>query len=511
MGTTKRPRWWPLLIIVGLDLLFAIIHLMGEAANEQHRKMIFMGVQLIALLLMSIWLIFFSRIRWRMRFAIAGVMVIGALALSQLLEVREVSGDVVPILEWRWTKSPDESLAVEAPDPSVTVDVDAVSHYGFPQFLGPNRNGVIEHVVLKQDWQAHPPKLLWRRAVGAGWSGFSIAAPFAFTMEQRGDRESVTCYALEDGSLLWSQGVADQFASTIGGDGPRATPTLHEGRVYSHGATGYVQCLDFSGNLLWRRNILKELGQSAIEWGISCSPLVAEGRVWVSVGSGGHALCALDINDGSTIWCAGDETASYASPSFFELDGERQIVMVESASVTAYRPDDGSILWRQPWPNQQPNVAQPVQIGSNQLLVSTGYGIGSKLFNFAHEAEQWTVTEVWQSSRMKAKFTNLVVLGPFLYGLDDGTLSCLDLNDGSRKWRGKRYGHGQVLRLNEDLLVLSERGELALVAAQPDQFHERASIEALTGKTWNTMALDQGLLLIRNGREAACYQLALEN
>ncbi len=336
-----------------------------------------------------------------------------------------------------------------------------------------------------------------------------MVGPWAFTQEQRGDWEMVTCYRLDTGDLVWSQRHETRYHSTIGGDGPRATPTVANGQIFTLGATGTVSCIELNGELVWRRDLVAEMDASLLEWGNSCSPLIYGDQVIVSVGGTGQALCALSIDDGSTSWCAGDDVASYCSPSLLELDGHEQIVILQASSVAGYDPIKGVQIWSSPWSNAQPNVAQPLKVSANQILVSSGYGVGSKLFSLKY-GDPWQVTEEWRSPRMKAKFTNLVIVDSYVYGLDDGTLSCLSLADGSRVWRGQRYGHGQVLLVGRTLLVLAENGEVALVRASPDQFDELTRFTAIEGKTWNSPTLAGTKLLVRNGQAAACYELALQ-
>ncbi|MCB1042313.1 MAG: PQQ-like beta-propeller repeat protein [Acidobacteria bacterium] len=495
---TRTPRWKVLIAILILDLAVTTGISLTEAVNMQSRFMLLISIQVLTLLLILIWLLFLSRLPLKVRLIGFSGLIIMAVGCSQLFVVREVTGDVLPILEWRWRS---EEALPSATENAAIPDEDL--KLSFPQFLGPNRNGHCDTHI--KSWKGALPELVWKQPIGEGWSGFAIAGPLAFTMEQRGEEEVVTCYDLQTGTLFWSTVNQAHYGNTIGGTGPRATPTIYGGRIYTHGAMGLLQCLDLQGQVIWRRQLLTD--DAVIEWGTSCSPLIFDNQVIVSVGGEGRALCAFSLIDGSDLWCSGDDGASYSSPTAFDLAQRTQIVILQSSSVAGYDPHGGGVLWQFPWSDQQPNVSQPMRINDHQILVSSGYGVGSALLDIQSSGDQLTVTETWRSPRMKAKFTHLVKVDDYVYGLDDGTLTCISLADGERVWRGKRYGHGQILLLGEYILVLSERGALAQVTASPDKYEEIGSFQALEGKTWNTMAYADGLVLVRNSHEAACFRL----
>jgi outer membrane protein assembly factor BamB len=225
-------------------------------------------------------------------------------------------------------------------------------------------------------------------------------------------------------------------------------------------------------------------------------------------GPGDKALVAYDAATGEPRWSAGDDTASYASPALLEVAGRRQIVSRNQTSITGHDPETGEQLWSQPWPGNQPNVAQPVPIGDDKLLVSSGYGIGASLFRIVPEGEGYTVEEVWANLSLKAKFANFVVHDGNVYGLDDGILVCLDPETGERHWKRGRYGHGQLMLVEDLLLLIAEDGDLFLVEASPEGLDEVAVLEgALDGKSWNNPALSEDRLLLRNAETAVAYRL----
>lgn len=403
------------------------------------------------------------------------------------------------------------------------VDVTPVPHgpHDFPQFLGPDRNGSLSGRGLARDWTAHPPRLVWKLPIGPGWSGFAVVGDYAVTQQQLEELELVVCYSLKSGEVLWSHGNRVRFSSVIAGDGPRATPTIAEGRVFALGSTGILNALALAdGSPLWDTDILVDHAAKPLPWGQSGSPLVVDGLVVVNPGGPqGHSLAAYDAVSGELRWHAGNDAASYASPTLVTLAGKQQIVMVNQFSVTGHDPATGTLLWTYPppglkdhtWLSQDPKVPQPLAVSPNRLLIAAGYGLGSMLLELEpRSGGDWQVRELWDgfNRHLKPKFTNLVLHEGHVYGLDDGTaLTCLEIATGERRWKQGRYGHGQVLLVDDLLLVQSDTGRVALVEASPRGYRELASFQAIEGKTWNTPTLAGRMLLVRNDREAACYEL----
>lgn len=507
---SPKPRWWPALVLVSLAALALVLTWLGEADDNQTRVLRTVAVLLLASLLLLLWLLFFSRLPRHLRTRLfAGLLAVGLLG-GLLFEVRGVSGDFVPILGWRFGGG--HRLGEGAAGGGH--DADQVSPEDFAQFLGPHRNATLPGPRLGRDWLADPPRERWRRPVGEGWSGFAVAGEAAVTQEQRGDLEAVARYDLGTGEQVWAHTNPGRYETTVAGIGPRATPTIAGRRVYALGATGVLSALDLeTGELLWSVQVLDDNGASLPEWGKSCSPLVIGERVVVSAGGpAGRSLVAYDRVTGKRAWAGGDDGSGYSSPALMTLAGVTQVVIFNRASVAGHDPETGALLWSQPWSAQQPNVAQPVAVGSDRLLVSSGYGVGSSLLHLTRDpAGGFTVEPVWQSPRLKAKFANFVVRAGVVYGLDDGTLTAIDLATGERRWKRGRYGHGQLLLVGELLLLQSENGDVALVEANPDEHRELGSFTALDGKTWNSPALAGRYLLVRNDREAVCYELPLES
>jgi outer membrane protein assembly factor BamB len=512
---SRKPRWWPTVVVVILDIMGTVLIWSASSFSGQDKVLNTILLQIITVLLFIIWILFLSRMPWKTRLLTFGAVLFVLVGISSLLKVREVSGNLMPSLAWRWS---DDLEATPMIDVQANRNASAGDEFGesprFTQFLGPDRNAKLGSVRLERDWQANPPKPLWRKAIGAGWSAFSVKGNLAVTQEQHGSKEMVVCRDLLTGGVIWTHSDEERYATVVGGEGPRATPTIKGDRVFTMGGTGLLNCLQLeTGVLVWQKHILKANGTKANAWGVSWSPLVLDSLLVICAGGGeGPSLAAYRANTGEQVWLSGRDKSGYSSPLMANLGGLDQILVFNDTSVTAHTLDDGHILWKYPWPSETETVAQPVILPNDRVLITSGYGVGSKLLEIANGTDGVPVPSlIWESNRLKAKFTNVVYEAGYVYGLDDGILTCIDASDGKRKWKRGRYGHGQILLVGDMLLIQAESGDIALVEADPDDYNEVASFPALEGKTWNNPAFAAPYLLVRNGRDAACYELALLN
>jgi len=386
-------------------------------------------------------------------------------------------------------------------------------------FRGPRRDGHYDEMEILTVWPAEGLKPLWRQPIGGGYASFVIAQGRAFTIEQRRNREVVAAYDVATGRELWTHSWEAEFRETMGGDGPRATPTWHEGRVYALGATGELHVLDAeTGKLFWSRNILRDNGADNLSWGMAAAPLVVDDKVLVLPGGfSGASVVAYHKRSGEPVWKSLNDQQAYTSPVVVTLAGHRQLLIVSGRHVMGVTIEDGKLLWSFPWATQYGiNCAQPVLVDENHVFVSAGYGHGAALLAITRSAasgsngasEKWTVRSVWENTNMKNKFNSSVLHRGYIYGLDEGILACIDARTGERKWKGGRYGYGQVLLASGHLIITTEGGDLVLVRATPERHEELARFSAIEGKTWNHPAIAGGLLLVRNAREMAAFQLS---
>jgi len=516
----RFPVWWRLLMTAGL-IGCLVISRVDEAASY----LLLVATSVLGILILLVHYLCYGESRFSVR-ALPLIGFVGLLGtIAWTLRVDDMTGNLVPTrVSFRWQLQHDELLEIpQATIMAEGIDLATTTENDFPEFLGPGRAAYV-NVALSADWSVSKPELVWEKdQFGAGWSGFAVVNGYAVTLEQRGEHELVDCYEIVSGDLVWSTGVKARHLTVPGGIGPRSTPTIYNGRVYTLGATGILLCIDGSnGNIIWQKNLLDETGTTLAEdvarvaWGRAASPLVDRGRVIVPLGGpNGCSLVAYDAVNGDELWRQGNHQVSYASPLFTTLAGVQQIVILCEDYVCGHDSESGEQLWEFAWPgksNSDASCSQPVPAGGSRLFLSKGYTHGAALIDVGLDEDgHWSATEIWhRRSVMKTKFTNVVLLDGYVYGLDGSILSCIDLKSGQRKWKRGRYGHGQVLRAGDKLLVQAESGDVALVALNPHGFQELARFAPLDGKTWNNPCLYGEYLLVRNGAQAACYRLPLE-
>jgi outer membrane protein assembly factor BamB len=530
------PLWYWLLLVVlaGLNIWSRTPDLLDHAIAN----LIAMGSVAVAVVAYIGWFAAGSGHRRGARWVPLGAVIGGLAIFFAFFRIDHFTAELLPVFRSRLAGVPDEQLANGASlgAGGVSVPLDATTDDDFPQFLGPNRDLAIDRIALARDWQAQPPRLIWRHAIGAGHSAFSAVNGYAVTMEQRGEDELVTCYDVLTGDLKWANGIKARHSQLFGGIGPRSTPTIQGGKVYALGATGVFRCLDSSGSTVWSKSLLEETNTppgddaSQILWGHAGSPLIVDNMVVVPGGgpiSGPRiSLLAFDKLTGKKLWQAGDRQISYSSPSLARLGGVRQILIVNEDSVTGHNAATGSVLWSYPWPGSSSSSAsasQAVPVGDDRAFISKGYTGGAALFAVKQEPSgkqqparadepvyDWTTTTVWHHQKnLQTKMTNVVVYKGFVFGLSDGILECVELNSGKRQWKSGRYGHGQILRVRDLLLVATDDGEIVLVELTPDAHHELGRFQAIDGQSWNNLCLYRRYLLVRNSGEAACYELPL--
>ncbi len=444
---------------------------------------------------------------------LAATMVVAAGGFT-LVRTGGMTSEADSDFHWRWSPTPEDRLLAQ----STATDKPAVvapavrapenSGAGWTGFRGPSRDSILRGTKIETNWSASPPVELWRHPIGPGWASFAVEGDLVYTQEQRGEHEVVSCYRLATGKPVWRHQDAVRFWESNAGAGPRSTPTLYQGRAYTFGATGVVNALDaLTGAVIWRRNAATDTKKIAPEWGFASSPLVVGDLVFVAATG---TLVAYDRATGATRWTGPTDGKSYSSPHLLEIDGVPQVVLMSGTGATSFAPANGKVLWQHGWEGFA--IVQPAQIANGELLISTGDRVGARRIDVKRANDTWTVTERWTSNRLKPYFNDFVLHRGHAFGFDNGILACVDLADGKAKWKGGRYGRGQVVLLADQdvLLVLTEQGEIALVAATPGEFTELGKRPALEGKTWNHPVLAGDVLLVRNDQEMAAFRLAVQ-
>lgn len=451
---------------------------------------------------------------WPRRGLMAAAILL-ACGVFTLLRTGGITAEADSDLHWRWTRTPEEKLLAQGDEPTASFPASSNSQAmktesGWSGFRGPNRDGIVRGVRIETDWSQKPPVEMWRRPIGPGWSSFSVRDNLFYTQEQRGDHETVSCYTLTSGQPVWKHGDTARFYESNAGAGPRGTPTLSDGRVYTVGGTGILNALDASnGSVIWSRNAASDTRTTLPSWGFASSPLVVGDIVIVATAG---VLAAYDIATGQPRWYGPTGARGYSSPHLVTIGGIQQVVLLTTEGATSVAPNDGTVLWKHAWDGD--GIVQPGMTADGDVLLGSGSGMGNvglRRIGVARGTGGWTTTERWTSYDLNPYFNDFVVHKDHAYGFDSGEISCIDLKNGEGKWRGGRYGMGQLILLSDQdlLLVVSEAGELALVKATPDQFTELARFKAVAGKTWNHPVLVSDILLVRNSEEMAGFRLSV--
>jgi outer membrane protein assembly factor BamB len=462
-----------------------------------------------------VWLVVTPFLSWPVRRAGLAVVLMLAWGWYALVRLDGVTGSFSAEFALRWSPTAEQRFLREHKAATGGQDEVVTLQPGdWPAFRGPERDGRLVGVKIGTDWASRAPRPLWRHRVGPGWSSFAAVGRRVYTQEQRDKVESVVCYDAEKGDELWAHDDDARFAEAVSGAGPRATPTFHEGKIYALGASGRLNCLDAAtGRVIWSRDAAEDSEADVPTWGFASSPLVWHGLVSVYTGGkGGKSVIAYNAATGEPAWKAGDGKAGYCSPQPARLCGVEQIVVASEVGLMAFDPTSGAALWQYEHATEgMPRCVQPALLDDGHVLLGTGLNVGDRSVQVTRSGDSWQeATEAWTTRGLKAYFNDRVIHKGHAYGFDGNIFTCVDVGDqGKARWRGGRYGNGQVLLLADQdlLLVLSETGDVVLVAADPQKHRELGRFKAIDGKTWNHPVIAHGKLFVRNGEEAACFEL----
>jgi outer membrane protein assembly factor BamB len=511
-----------ILVLIGCAVIGYVAHLL---AHPSYKHLILFFVPPWVFTVWIVWLVVSGGMRWQVRQTGLFVAFIITWGLFTLVRADGVDGNFAADLSFRWKPSAEEKFLAKAdakkPAPVVAAKPLELQAGDWPGFRGANRDSRLTGVNVATNWKEKPPRELWRRAVGPGWSSFAVIGNHAFTQEQMDQDEAIVCYDADTGNKIWEHRDQTRFWEEMAGAGPRATPTFHDGKIYSLGANGVLNCLDAAtGKQIWSRNIADNPDVDIPYWGFASSPLISSGLAMVYAGGGKKkdegvvGLFAFKADTGEPAWTIGKGRGTYCSVHPARINGVDQFIMVTNKGLTSYYPATGDELWNYEWEMDENfnRAVQPTVINDADVLLSTGFGKGVRRVHIAQDSGKWTTSEVWSSKAISPYYNDVVVYNDHLYGLDTGFLTCVSLADGKRKWKVRGYDSGQVLLLADQgvLLVQCEKGDVALVAANPDNHQELGRIPALKGKTWNHPVIAHGKLFVRNGEEAACFELKPE-
>ena len=501
------------LIVLAVILLTRLVHV--SISNGMMGAMLYViSIPVMSLALVGAAVAGNRLSRAGRRVAIVAAILIGS-GLLMIVRTEGITGNAQSDWQFRWSKSPEEVLLAQGEEPLVAPSTSSTStESGWPGFRGAKRDGVVHGVRIDTNWAQKPPVAMWRKPIGPGWSSFAVSENLVYTQEQRGESEVVSCYDLATGKPVWRHTDNARFWESNAGAGPRGTPTLSNGRVYALGATGILNALDArTGSVIWTRNAAADTKKKTPGWGFSGSPLVV-GDVLIVATSG--AIAGYDIANGNPRWFGPEGGAGYSSPHLLLIGGIEHVLFTNGQSVISVAPTDGKLLWKYDWPSD--SIVQPAITSDGDVLVGSGSGMASGVGVLRLAVENgpngWTAKERWLSDGLNPYFNDFVVHKDHAYGFDSNVIICIDLkNGGQLKWEGGRYGHGQMVLLADQdmLMIISEAGEVALVKATPDQFAEVARFKAIEGKTWNHPVLVGDTLLVRNSEEMAAFRVNLQD
>jgi outer membrane protein assembly factor BamB len=388
----------------------------------------------------------------------------------------------------------------------------------WPQWRGPNRDGLSLETGLLQTWPINGPLEIWRKSIGRGFSSIVVVGRRLYTMDEAAPsstlepQEGVLCLDAQTGEELWRFRSPVSFAERFG-SGPRSTPAVDDNRVYAVGGTGFLYCLSAdTGTLCWQHDLMAEFHGRPARYGVAFSPLM-EGDLVIATPGGpdGNAVVAFNKRTGDVVWKALDDPMGYSSPVAVTLAGVRQLLVFTNTALVSLSMSDGQVYWRYPWETANGfNIATPLAFG-DCVFISSGYGKGCALLEGTREADgTLQAHRVYEHNRMRNHFASSVRFGDYLYGFDQTDLVCMDIRNGQILWREKgfrTFGKGSLLIADGRLILLAESGKLYLADATPHGYHELASFQVSPNKCWTAPILAHGKLYIRTESQIICLDL----
>ena len=386
----------------------------------------------------------------------------------------------------------------------------APAHADWPQWLGPNRTGISPETGLLTTWAKDGPAVVWEKELGEGFSGISVADGRVYTMFSAGEDEYVICLDEKTGEEIWRFRTGAKYYERQGGNGPRSQPTVDGDRVFVLSAEGWLYALNAKdGKKLWLVDLYDGLGSRVPKFGFSTSPLVEGDLLLLEVGTRQGTFIALDKTNGAVKWASQRDIVSYSSPIAVDIAGIRQVVFVSGEAAVGLSPTDGSLYWRFPWSTSYDlNIATPILVPPDHIFISSGYDHGAALLQISREGGGLSVKKVWESRGMKNHFGTSLLIGDYIYGFDNAILKCIEAKTGKEQWRRRGYGKGSLIYADGQLIILSDKGKLALADASPTGFREKVSAQVLSGKCWTPPTLANGKIFVRDMHRIVCMDVS---
>lgn len=393
----------------------------------------------------------------------------------------------------------------------------------WPQWRGPNQDGVSPEKGLLQDWPTGGPKLIWdSTGVGNGYSSVATAGGFVFTEGEVSGQSSVICLNAKDGKQVWAEAIGKTGTpGCCNAGGPRSTPTVDEkaGLVFALSQYGEAAALNAKdGKEVWKKNLVNDYGGIVPEWGYSSAPVVDGDHLLLTVGSEKANVVALDKKSGKTVWESSELTdtqrqnASYASLVIATIDGVKQYVQLTSKSIAGLNPADGKLLWRADFPGKTAVIPTPVVFG-NLIYVTSGYSVGCRSYEVKKNGDKFEANELWNNKQMVNHHGGVIRIGPNVYGHSDSKgWTCQDIKTGNVLWQDKSFGKGSVAYADNRLILRAEdKGTLALIEASPAAYKEHGRFEQPSRsneKAWPHPVVSNGKLFIRDEDHLLCFDIS---
>ncbi len=385
----------------------------------------------------------------------------------------------------------------------------------WPQWRGPNRDGVSSETGILRAWPMGGPTKLWTKNIGAGFASFAVADNRVVTTFQDGDAEAVVAYDAATGEELWRFRHLAYYKNNFG-DGPRSTPTIDGDFIFSLGGAGVFHCLkakpgEMQVERVWSVDLVKVFGARTPMWGFAHSPLVDGDRIYIMPGGrDGNGLAALDKATGTVLWKKHDDEAGYASPISAEFSGARQVLFFTGSRLVAVTPESGEQLWDYSWRVENNcNIATPIVVG-DYVFISSGYNKGCAVLKIEKAGEMWQPALVYSHRKMRNHFSSSVRLGDYLFGFDDSNLACMNFRTGQVLWKERGFDKGSVLLVEDQLIVYGENGILALAEANPKAYTEKSRFTfSENGRAcWSVPVVANGKLYVRDQKRLVCFDVS---
>lgn len=534
-GQTLALRLWPAWLVCFV-MLTCMITTVSSSIDNRSRFMVMMAGPLVCCLLFILYVILFSRLRWK-EILLLSLSAVIAPAVCVSLSVQEsplytalwvyavplaiftttaglslfcdsprrirntsrllfvgwmlftlvrvdgFDGSYYPEFAWRWTPVHEQTLAAlpqqsEPVSTRETTEIPVSVPAEWPRFRGSAENGISTADLTPLDWKNQPPEILWKIRVGPAWSSFSCSGKRLFTQEQRHEQEYVSCYDAADGSLIWSHADNTRFEEVVSGAGPRSTPAVINGRVFAVGGRGLLTCLDEeTGAEVWQRDFVMEFGADPPMWGFSGSPEPVDDKIVVYVGGEKHGLTAFDMESGEVRWSFPSRGMNYTTVKTAKLCETPCLLFCDGAGVHALDPATGQPCWTfKPTGYEQTPMVDPQQFENGDLLVALGDGAGVCRLQVTRtegdEGLSWKITELWSSRFLRPSFNDSLISNDLVFGFNQAVFSCIDGQTGKRLWHGGRYGFGQAI-------LLQTTGQIIVAAENGDAVLLRATGDGL--------------------------------